>query len=155
MKAYIPGCEDAYIMSSACQVGVRESRRIHGEYCYSIEDIQKGTHFDDTIARLKWAHTDVHSGINMQWSFEFIEGPFYIPYRILVPQAIKGILAAGRIVSATHKAIASLRIMPICSALGEAAGSGTALAVKNNCNPGDINIKELQDLLTANGVQIQ
>lgn len=154
IRKYLPGCENAFILSSAVQVGVRESRRVRGHYRMTVQDIRQGTPFADAVARAKWAHTDVHSGSGMQWSFEFIEGPFYVPYRSLVPQGLKGLLMAGRMISATHTAIASLRIMPICSALGEAAGTAAALCAEAGIDPEMLDAKRLRRALTAGGVTL-
>ncbi len=95
---------------------------IEGEYRLVLRDIQAGTRFDDAVVRTKWGYTDAHSGSGMQWSFSFIEGPYYIPYRALVPQRVDGLLAAGRLIRAEQAAMAPFRIMPVCSAIGEAAG---------------------------------
>ena len=154
IRKYIPGCQNSFIMSIAPQVGVRESRRIKGEYVLSVEDIEKGVNFADSIVRNKWAHTDMHSGTGMGWSFRFIEGPFYIPYRSLIPQKIDNLLICGRCISATREAMASIRIMPICSEIGEAAGVAAAIAVRNDCVPRAIDISELQTVLTNYGVRI-
>ena len=103
IRKYIPGCGNSFVMQSAAQIGIRESRRMEGLYKLKVEDIQAGTPFPDAVARFKWGHTDVHSGNGMQWSFEFIEGPYYIPYRALVPAGTGGLLVAGRCVSATGR----------------------------------------------------
>ena len=154
IKKYLPGCEKAFILSSAAQVGVRESRRVRGRYQMTIEDIRRGTAFADAVARAKWAHTDQHSGSGMEWSFEFIEGPFYVPYRALVPLGPGGLLMAGRMISATHTAMASLRVMPICSALGEAAGAAAALCAGAGIDPGMLDPTRLRRALTARGVTL-
>jgi len=152
MRKYIPGLENVYVLASAALVGVRESRRIHGEYQMTIDDIKNGTPFSDAIVRTKWGHTDVHSGKSMQWSFEFIEGPYYIPYRSLVPLKVDNLLVVGRCISATKKAMASIRIMPLCSMTGEAAGTAAAMAAKKGIRPRDIDTDELRGVLRKNGV---
>lgn len=154
IKKYIPGCAEAFIMTSGTQVGVRESRHIEGEYRLVLRDIQAGTRFDDAVVRTKWGHTDVHSGSGMQWSFSFIEGPYYIPYRALVPQRVDGLLAAGRLICAEQAAMASFRIMPVCSAIGEAAGAAAALCAKRKTAPRHLDAALLQDVLTRAGVRL-
>jgi len=152
IKKYIPGCRDAFVMQSATQIGVRESRRIRGEYTLTIDDIKSGTHFPDAVVRTKWGHTDVHSGKDMGWSFEFIEGPYYIPYRCLVPLRAENLLVAGRSISATRQAMASIRIMPVCSAIGEAAGTAAALSASGGKTPRDLDPGLLRETLKSQGV---
>ena len=154
IKKYVPGCAESFIMTSGVQVGVRESRHIEGEYRMMLKDIEAGTRFDDAVVRTKWGHTDVHSGSGMQWSFSFIEGPYYIPYRALVPKQVDGLLAAGRLISAEQAAMASFRIMPVCSAIGEAAGAAAALCAKSNTEPRRLDAAFLQDALARAGVRL-
>lgn len=154
IKKYVPGCAESFIMTSGVQVGVRESRHIEGEYRMILKDIEAGTRFDDAVVRTKWGHTDVHSGSGMQWSFSFIEGPYYIPYRALVPKQVDGLLAAGRLISAEQAAMASFRIMPVCSAIGEAAGAAAALCAKSNTEPRRLDAAFLQDALARAGVRL-
>jgi hypothetical protein len=139
-------------MQSATQIGVRESRRIRGEYTLTIDDIKSGTRFPDAVVRTKWGHTDVHSGKDMGWSFEFIEGPYYIPYRCMVPLRVENLLVAGRSISATRQAMASIRIMPICSAIGEAAGTAAALSASDGKAPRDLDPGLLRETLKSQGV---
>lgn len=152
IKKYIPGCQDSFIMQSATQIGIRESRRIHGEYTLTIDDIKSGVEFSDAVVRTKWGHTDVHSGKDMGWSFQFIEGPYYIPYRCMVPVGIENLLVVGRSISATRQAMASIRIMPICSAIGEAAGTAAALSTQNGISPKSLDPALLRTTLKSHGV---
>lgn len=152
MKKYFPGFEDAYLLQTASQVGVRESRRIVGEYVLTLDDIKEKRQFEDAVVRSKWAHSDTHSGKNMQWSFEFYEGPYWIPYRSLIPKQTDNLLVVGRSISATRKAMASIRIMPICASTGEAAGAAAAIAVQNGITTRKVDIKELQNVLKKQGV---
>ncbi len=154
IRKYIPGCGNSFVMQSAAQIGIRESRRMEGLYKLKVEDIQAGTPFPDAVARFKWGHTDVHSGNGMQWSFEFIEGPYYIPYRALVPAGTGGLLVAGRCISATQAAMASIRIMPVCSATGEAAGTAAALCALQGCQPQELDAALLRTALHKAGVTL-
>jgi len=154
MKKYIPGFKHSYIIQTAAQVGIRESRRIKGEYTYTIDDIKENRKFEDAVVRSKWAHTDVHSGKNMQWSFELIEGPYYIPYRAMVPKKVDNLLVAGRCISATRKAMASIRIMPVCASIGEAVGAAAAIASKKELTPRSVDIEELKTILKRQGFKL-
>lgn len=152
IKKYIPGCENAYILQTADQVGIRESRRLKGCYVLTEEDIRKGTCFEDQIVRSKWAHFDVHSGKSMQWSFEFIEGPYYVPYRSLITDRVSNLAVAGRCISCTRTAMASIRIIPIGALTGQAAGTACALALNLGSQLKNINTGLLIELLKTDGV---
>lgn len=128
IKKYIPGCQNAYLIDTAAQIGVRESRRIRGDYVLTEEDLAAGKKFEDAVVTAKWAHTDVHSGKDSQWSFSFIEGPYQVPLRSLIVRDCVNLLMAGRCISTTRQVMASLRIMPLCMATGEGAGVAAALA---------------------------
>lgn len=154
IKKYIPGCENCYVMQSAAQIGIRESRRIVGEYTMVVDDIRNAVRYPDAVARYKWGHTDVHSGTGMQWSFEFIEGPYYVPYRALVPVKVDNLLFAGRCISATQAAMASIRIMPICSGTGEAAGTAAALCAQKGICPHELDVTLLQSELVKKGINL-
>lgn len=154
MKKYIPGFENAYILDVATQIGIRETRRIKGDYAMTVEDLEKSRSFEDAVMQAKWAHTDVHSGKDLQWSFRLIEGPYQIPYRCLLPKAVENLLVAGRCLSSTREAMASLRIMTICMVLGQAAGTAAAISVKSKREPRDIDVHRLQESLRTQGVNI-
>jgi len=108
---------------------VRESRRIVGEYVLCKEDILDSRKFDDAIA-MGGRAMDVHSEVGGQpghW-VEIRSGKAYdIPYRCLVPEAIEGLLVAGRCISVDHMALGSVRGIPLCIATGQAAGKAGRL----------------------------
>lgn len=126
VRKYVPGFENAYIARIADEVGVRESRRILGEYVLTEEDVVTGRKFDDCVCRSAYP-IDVHTmdgyikdGI---MSSAPPAGDWYeIPLRCLMPRGMKNILVAGKCLSATRPAQGSARIMPNCIAMGEAAG---------------------------------
>ncbi|MBC7476168.1 MAG: FAD-dependent oxidoreductase [Candidatus Sericytochromatia bacterium] len=151
LKKRIPGFEDSYISNTATQVGVRETRRIIGEYTMTGIDIVSAKKFDDVIARGSYP-IDIHdpTGGGGQM-IRLKEGEYYdIPFRSLIPKNINNLLVAGRCISATHEAQASIRITATCTAMGEAAGNAAALCVKNNVTPVNLDIKELQKYITSN-----
>jgi len=155
MVKYFPGFKDAYLLQTADQVGVRESRRIQGEYKLTLDDIKEKRQFEDAVVRAKWAHSDNHSGKDMKWSFEFFEGPYWIPYRVMLPQKVDNLLVTGRSISATREAMASIRIMPICSSIGEAAGAAAAIAVQNGVTPRCVDTAELKQSLQKQNVVLK
>jgi hypothetical protein len=75
-----------------------------------------------------------------------------IPYRALLPEGVESLLVAGRCISATHTALASVRMIPACMAMGQAAGSAAALCAKENVSPRNLDISLLRDLLKRQGV---
>ena len=152
MRKYIPGCQNAYIMQTAEQVALRESRRLVGEYVMPIEDLVNGFAYEDSVVRAKWAHCDSHSGKNMQWSFKFYEGPFYVPYRSLLAKEVGNLLVAGRCVSASREVLSSLRIQPICACEGQAAGTAAALAATEEIAAREVDAKLLRETLKKDGV---
>lgn len=138
--------------------GKRESRRYEGEYILNQRDLEEGSHFDDTVAFGGWT-MDNHSpeGLRyMGYSSKHIttKEPYEIPFRCLYSRNVPNLMFAGRNISATHMAMSSTRVMATCSVIGQAAGTGAALAIKHNCLPAEVtrsHIGELQYLLMEDG----
>lgn len=147
--------KDSTLISTGIQIGVRESRMIEGEYTLTKSDLLSCARFDDSIAVCNY-DIDIHSPDGSGTShYYFPKGEYYtIPYRCLVPKNAENLLVAGRCVSADHDAQASLRIMPTCSTLGEAAGIASALAIDGNCSVREIDIGELRSKLRENGAKV-
>lgn len=143
--------KDSQIAFSAASIGVRESRMVTGEYELTVEDLLSLKQFDDAIAAGNY-DIDIHSPTGGGTHHHFFPaGVHYtIPYRSLVPKDIDNLLVAGRCISCTHEAQASIRIMPICCTTGEAAGVAAALVSKTSVAAKDVEIKELQKILKAN-----
>jgi hypothetical protein len=153
-RKYFPGFENAVLVDTATQIGVRETRRIVGEYMLTADDLMSGRSFDDVIALYGYP-IDIHSPneVTTEFSKEFNTANIYqLPYRILVPRDTDGLLVAGRCVSATHEALGAIRVMPCAFALGQAAGAGAALASLSGTQPRDVNINELQQALVGQDV---
>ncbi len=152
LKEELPSFRNAQIISSAAWIGARESRMIDGEHLLNEEELKNCTVFPDAIAAGNY-DIDIHNPEGSGTShYYFPDGEYYtIPYRSLIPKGISNLLVAGRCISSTHEAQASYRIMPIVCCLGEAAGTGMAVAVKNNCTPKEADIKEIQKILLDNG----
>ncbi len=147
----IPGMENSYLIKTAHQVGVRESRRIAGEYCLTEEDVINCKKFEDGIARGAYP-IDIHDPRGGKTIFRFLKegGSYSIPYRCLVPKGIDGLIVTGRNISATHEALGSTRLQATCMALGEAAGVAAAISSEENIIPREINIEELKKTLKIN-----
>lgn len=151
-KKYIPGFENAILLESASQIGVRETRRIVGEYIINEFDVVEGRKFDDGIAQGSWP-IDIHDPGGKELIVQEMEmGTYYeIPYRSLIPKKSRNLIVTGRAISATHEAFASTRVSPICMALGQAAGMATAISLEKKLIYRDIDIIELRKRLVATG----
>jgi len=159
-KKFIPGFEKSFLAATAPLLGVRESRRITGDYTLNIEDVLKGNKFGDAISRYA-CFIDIHPVIPGEKQKTFVgigkmtPGVSYdIPFRCLLPANVDNLLIAGRCFSSTHEAQASARMMPSCMAMGQAAGTAAALAASQNLSPRNLNIKTLQDILRKDGAMI-
>ncbi len=144
LRKYFPGFENAFVVSIAQDLGVRMSRRIIGEYVYTVDDAENHVRFDDVIGRTHARHLRYGStGVDM-------------PYRILVPQKIDNLLVgSGKSVSADSQSIGSpLRDMMGCLTLGEAAGTAAALSARGGVTPRALDVKGLQRMLVKQGVHL-
>lgn len=126
LKAYRPDAfADAFIVKTAVLPGIRDSRRIKGDYVFTADDWYARRSFPDEIGRNcyfidvhKEGHEDIHYGLGESHG---------IPYRVLTPAKLKNVIVAGRCISADDESFGSLRVMPVCLVTGEAAGTAAAL----------------------------
>jgi succinate dehydrogenase/fumarate reductase flavoprotein subunit len=146
----VPGYEKAEMTHLSHQIGVRESRRIQGEYRLTRQDVLQARDFDDAIARCGAPIEDHHAGGDTRWEYLPDGATYGIPYRCLLPQQVDNLLVVGRCLSAEHDAHASVRSMGQCMAMGQAAGVAAALGG----NPRDVDIKTLQSRLREIGAII-
>jgi hypothetical protein len=152
MTRNLPGFEKASISQVGAQIGIRESRRIDGQYSLTGEDVIAGARYDDVIARSGYP-IDIHdpSGKGVTSADVQGDGAYDIPYRCLLPKQVVNLLAAGRCISTTHEALATTRLTPSCMATGQAAGSAAAIAVRQGIRPQAIDVRELQAVLRRDG----
>ena len=155
MKKHADGLEDSFLMMTAAEIGVRESRMIVGDYLLTEQDCKNCAKFEDAIAACNY-DIDIHNPEGTGTShYYFPAGEYYtIPYRSLIPMGVSNMLVAGRCISSDHGAQASYRIMPVVCCIGEAAGAAIGLAVKNNSSVREVNTEELQKSLKKNGAYI-
>ncbi len=148
LKDNFKSCKDAELLMTSSEIGVRESRMIDGEYVLTGEDLVSCKKFDDSIAVGNY-DIDIHNPEGSGTShYLFEDGTYYtIPYRCLLPKNITNLLVAGRCSSYSHEAQASCRVMPICTSVGQAAGTAAAIAVKENVKLAEVNIEKLQKQL--------
>lgn len=143
---------ESALISVAVDIGVRESRKLKGVHILTAEEIINCTRFEDSVALGNY-DIDIHNPSGTGTSHRFFgDGEFYtIPYRCLLPKEFDNLLVAGRCLSATHEAQASVRIMPICCCLGQAAGTAAALAFRTGKNTHTVDVATLQKRLVENG----
>lgn len=152
LRKYLPGCQNARVVASGAQIGIRESRHIYGDYYLTAEDLLEGKKFEDGIA-LGAYHLDIHSPDHN--GLESKRPPIYqIPYRSLLVKDIEGLLVAGRGISASHEAMSSTRVAPISAAQGQAAGAAAGLAVKSNVTPRNVDVGLLKSTLQHQGAEV-
>ena len=155
MKKHADGLENSYLMMTASEIGVRESRMIVGDYVLTEQDCRDFKIFDDAIAACNY-DIDIHNPEGTGTShYYFPPGKYYtIPYRSLIPQGVNNLLVAGRCISSDHGAQASYRIMPVVCCIGEAAGVAISLAKKYDCEVRKVPVDELQNTLKQRGAFI-
>jgi hypothetical protein len=155
-KRDVPAFADAYFMEAYPWIGVRESRRIIGQYVMNEEDLMKSHRFDDAIATGCW-YLDMHPNKTVTGSANDFDPkkvqpePYDIPFRSLVPQKIENLLVAGRCHSATRGAHASTRVTVTAMAMGEAAGLAAAMALKEKAEVALISGQKVRERLSAQG----
>jgi hypothetical protein len=141
-KKHFPGFEKSFILDTASQTGTRGSRRLIGEYIVTKEDMYSGKKYHDTIA--------VIPRLGPQGENPHV----YIPYRSLVPINIEGLLVAGRSFSSDAVVNNMVNLIPHCVAMGQAAGTAAALAIKQGVNPRQLDYRVLQNTLLNQGVPL-
>lgn len=153
LKKYIPGCENAKMLSSASTIGIRETRHIKGEVTLTADDVLNGNVPEDAIL-LASNSIDVHGGTGAAGTkYVTVEnGEWYgVSYRSLVPIKVDQLLVAGRSLSATSEGAGAVRVMPPCMEMGHAAGVAAALAVKEGCLVRDVDVKAVQMQMVKEG----
>ncbi len=147
----VPGYEHARLVSLSTQIGIRETRRIYGDYRLTIEDVLGARKFPDTIGQCGAPVEDHHPGTDTKWIYIPDSGVYDIPFRTLLPQGLDNVLVAGRCFSATHEAHASCRSMAQTMTMGQAAGTAAALCVQRKVDPRALDTHLLQDRLLEFG----
>ena len=153
LREYIPGYENCYPLSSASLIGIRETRHFEGLETLTKDDILEAKYYDNWVVRRAWFNFDVHNltgasldktGIQHKWKQS---GDYTIPYGCLLPKKVDNLLLSGRNISGSHLAHSNYRIMSVCIALGEAAGTAAALSIKQNIPLTSVDVKEIQRIV--------
>jgi hypothetical protein len=155
LRDNVPGYEQAQLAGFGVQIGVRETRRVHGLYRLTRDDVLAARKFDDQIALCGAPIEDHHDGADTKWNY-LPEGDCVgIPYRTLMPEKCDNLLVAGRCFSATHDAHAAVRSMAQTMAMGQAAGTAMGLAAKGGTNVKEVGYKAIRDQLLKDGALVE
>jgi hypothetical protein len=153
-RKYVPGMERCYLVSTPNTVGIRESRRIAGDYTLTRDDLIGQRCGGDSVGYGSF-FIDIHNtqgpGMDAKRWVPPKGFKYGIPYRILLPKGMENLLVAGRCASCTHEALGSLRVMPQCGVMGEAAGTAAALSFQRDVTPRVLDAALLQTQLRRQG----
>jgi hypothetical protein len=155
LRSRVPGFERSYDAQSGVSVGVRETRRILGDYVLTGEDVLTARAFDDAIARGSYP-VDIHDpdGKGTLLKRLPLTGAYDIPLRCLLPRGTDRLLVAGRCISGTHEAHSSYRVTPTAMETGQAAGACAALAAAGGRAPREVEIAAVQAELIRQGADL-
>lgn len=156
LRENVPGYEKARIIASGTTTGVRESRRVLGDYLIDASELSAGCRFPDVVVHNALFIVDIHNPAGAGQAEDHIQycKPYDLPYRCFLPKGLEGLLVTGRCISGTHRAHASYRVMSICMAMGEATGMAAALAAARGCTPRELPVSDLQSAMTARGIRL-
>lgn len=156
LRRDVPGFSHSYIVDLPPQLGIRETRRIVGEYRLSEDDVITCASFDDTVGAGALPLDNPIAG-ETRWNWPDIassRGFYHLPYRMLLPQGVRNLLVAGRCASLTHEGQVAARASGSCFVMGQAAGSAAHLALKDGKDPRDVAPELLQAVLEADGAYL-
>ncbi|WP_269499289.1 FAD-dependent oxidoreductase [Castellaniella sp. S9] len=160
LRRDMPGFEDAYLLDLPPQLGIRETRRIVGDYVLSEDDVLQCASFDDTVGVNGWP-VEEHAAGRVEWRWPHgtqdaagraaSRGYNHLPWRMLLPRGMDNLLVAGRCASMTHGGQSAARVSGACFVMGQAAGTGSALALRRAIPPRRLPAGDLQDELRRAG----
>ncbi len=170
-RKYIPGCENAFVIDVAPRIGVRETRRIVGEYVLADEDAYRDARFDDAFMTIKGSlvkrpvpiELDVHMPDPIEGSEKDLlerypervprePHEYQIPFRTMLPKGVDNLIVAGRTISVSHMIDGSTRNMLACMRMGQVAGTAAAISAMNRISPKIMNFEEVKAALIEQGV---
>jgi hypothetical protein len=154
IRSVTPGFERAYIADIAPQIGIRETRRVRGEYLLSEDDVLDCVDFPDAIGVNGWP-VEEHVAGNVEFRFQTgARGFNQLPYRMIVPLKVENLLVAGRCASMTHGGQSAARVSGPCFVMGQAAGAAAHLALQSGKGPRQVDVQALQQHLERNGAYL-
>lgn len=160
LRDHVPGFEDAHMVSTSARIGVRETRRVLGDYYLTYEDVIGGRRFEDVVT-LGGYRVDIHG---YDGGPKYVEpgkgtqikdfGSYDIPFRVMLPKNVDNVVVAGRCVSASHVAQGSLRVMGTAMGMGHAAGAAAALSARDRTPLRQVDLGQLQRVLLDQGAEL-
>jgi hypothetical protein len=156
LRSRVPGFERAYIVDTAPQLGIRETRRVLGGHVLSADDVLNCVDFTDSIGVNGWP-LEMHVAGDVRWVWPDIptaRGFNHLPYRMIVPRGVDNLFTAGRCASMTHEGHSAARVTGACFVMGQAAGTAADLALKAGVSARDVDVPELQRRLEADGAYL-
>ncbi len=160
LKRHVPGFEHSHLVATPAAIGIRETRRIVGEYTLTHDDVLEGRQFNDTIS-LGGFFVDIHAYDGAPEGFVPPKGTqvkgygsYGIPFRCLVPQKVGNVVVAGRSLSADQAAQGSARVMGPCMMMGQAAGTAAAMAAEERVELRNVDVARLQEKLLQQGAYL-
>lgn len=155
-RAFVPGYENAYVLDVGTELGLRETRRVIGDYIMTTDDVIGEKKFADGIAKNCWPIEDHGADRATRWVWLSPGGYNHIPFRSLLPRLLSNVLVAGRCLSSSHEAQAALRVTANCFSMGQAAGiAGARAAFEATPNTRDVSVNTIQERLDALGAGLQ
>lgn len=156
LRREAPGFRNCYLDRTAAQIGIRETRRITGDYVLTRDDVLSGRHFDDGVVP-GCNSIDVHEVGGKTFRHEYLKPNthYQIPYRCFLPKGIEGLLVAGRCLSADHHALGSVRVMIVTMPMGDAVGIAAALAAASGQSPRQVPPAAIRQRLRQQGTVIE
>ncbi len=156
LRQSVPAFASAYIVDLPPQLGIRETRRVVGDYQLSEDDVLRCASFSDTIGVNGWPVEDHVAGdVLFRWpDIPGSRGFNHLPFRMLLPQEVDNLFVAGRCASMTHGGQSAARVSGACFVMGEAAGTAAAMVAGGNGLCRSVDVATLQAALTKNGVYL-
>ena len=154
LRAEVSGFKDAFLADCAARLGVRETRKIIGEYVLREDDVLGARKFDDAIGRCAWPIERHVAGGETLWRFLDTGQWYTIPYRCLVPRDVPNLLVAGRCLSAESAAFASVRVLGPCMLEGQAVAVAARRMCEDDSSGRDVDVDRLRAELADLGVPL-
>lgn len=151
LTQYVAGFENAVLLDVAPVLGVRETRRIDGDYELTEHDVRGEARFADAIGLCN-APIDIHDPGGDRALMDNVGTGYGIPYRTMLPRGVEGLITVGRCISADHVAYGSTRNTPGCAMTAQAGGIAAALAAAGGVRPRAVDVADVQAALRALGV---
>ena len=159
LKTYVPGFENAHMIRTGPNIGIRESHKIDGVYKLTDRDLVENVMFPDAIAMGGYpidVHAPKRGAGDGAAKPKLTPGTWYsVPYRCLVTEKVSNLIVAGRCISATHRACGATRVTPVLMAISQGAGTAAAMAAKEGCHVKAVDPGKLREILVRDGAFLE